>query len=110
MGDLVWAAGAGLAIGAGMGLYAMIRPGWAAWLVRLNPDTGRPGGVGEFRATFGAFVFFNHAPALVLFDGDRLRQISRLVDVRAFLDGHMVGQQLQRDDRDDGLDGPLAVR
>lgn len=65
MGDLVWLAGAGLAIGAGMGLYAMIRPGWAAWLVRLNPDPGRPGGFGEFRATYGGLFFFTHALALV---------------------------------------------
>jgi hypothetical protein len=65
MVDLVWPAGAGLAIGAGMGLYAMIRPGWAAWLVRLNPDTGRPGGFGEFRATYGGLFFFTHALALV---------------------------------------------
>jgi hypothetical protein len=65
MGDLVWAAGAGLAIGAGVGLYAMIRPGWAAWLVRLYPDPSRPGGFGEFRPTYGGLFFFTHALALV---------------------------------------------
>jgi hypothetical protein len=54
----------GLALGAGMGAYAMINPRWASWLVRLVPDAERPGGEGEFRGTYGGLFFFTHAVAL----------------------------------------------
>lgn len=51
------------AIGAGMGLYAMIRPGWAAKLVRLRDRPDLPGGFAEFRATYGGLFFATHAVA-----------------------------------------------
>jgi hypothetical protein len=41
----------------------------------------------------------HHAPALL--DRDTLRQISRLVDIRALVHGDVIGQHLQRDDIED---------
>jgi hypothetical protein len=61
--DIVAAAGA--ALGAGMGLYAMIDPAWAARLVRLQSDPARPGGFAEFRATYGGLFLASHAGALI---------------------------------------------
>lgn len=64
MSVLFWISGVGLAIGAAMGLYAMIRPSWASWLVRLKADEARPGGYAEFRGTYGGLFFFTHAMPL----------------------------------------------
>jgi hypothetical protein len=57
-----WLSGAGLVIGAGMGLYAMINPRWASQLVRLRED--QPGGAAEFRGTYGGLFLGAHAAAL----------------------------------------------
>ena len=62
-----WVCIAGLLIGAGMGLYAMVRPAWASWLVRLKADPERPGGYAEFRGTYGGLFFFTHALPLAFF-------------------------------------------
>jgi hypothetical protein len=59
-----WISFAGLVIAAGMGLYGMIRPSWASWLVRLRDDPARPGGFAEFRGTYGGLFFGAHAFAL----------------------------------------------
>src|SRR6476646_7171039 len=40
-----------------------------------------------------------------LLDGDRLRQVARLVDVCAAGHGRVVGEELERDDRQDGRQG-----
>ncbi|MBU6407723.1 MAG: hypothetical protein KGS44_11385 [Alphaproteobacteria bacterium] len=64
MSVLYWISALGLVIGAGMGLYAMIRPSWASWLVRLKADDARPGGYAEFRGTYGGLFFFTHAMPL----------------------------------------------
>lgn len=56
----------GLAIGAGMGAYAMINPRWAAGLVRLRDDPERPGGFAEFRGTYGGLFFGGHAVSAYL--------------------------------------------
>jgi hypothetical protein len=64
---MAWAyliSGVGLLIGAGMGLYAMFNPRWAARLVRLRDDPERPGGFAEFRGTYGGLFFAAHAVAL----------------------------------------------
>lgn len=53
------------AAGAGMGLYALIDPAWAARLVRLQADPARPGGYAEFRATYGGLFLLSHGAALV---------------------------------------------
>ena len=42
-------------------------------------------------------------PGLLL-DGDALGEIPRLVDVAAELDGEMVGEELKRNDSQDGAD------
>lgn len=60
-----WVSFFGLLIGAGMGLYGMIRPQWASWLVRLRDDPDRPGGFAEFRGTYGGLFFGSHGFALV---------------------------------------------
>jgi len=54
-----------LAFGAGLGLVSLIRPDWAAGIVRLQADPQRPGGYSEFRATYGGFFLMLHASALV---------------------------------------------
>jgi hypothetical protein len=59
-----WLAATGLLIGAGMGLYAMLNPGWAAKLVRLRED--QPGGAAEFRGTYGGLFLGAHGAALAL--------------------------------------------
>jgi hypothetical protein len=59
-----WISAVGLVIGAGMGLYAIIRPSWASWLVRLKADPERTGGFAEFRGTYGGLFFFTNAAAL----------------------------------------------
>lgn len=66
MSIVLWVAAVGLAIGAGMGLYAMINPQWASHLVRLRDDPDRPGGRAEFRGTYGGLFFFTHAMPLAL--------------------------------------------
>lgn len=48
--------------GAGMGLYALIDPAWAARLVRLQEAA--PGGAAEFRATYGGLFFLSHLVCL----------------------------------------------
>ena len=45
-----------------------------------------------------------------LLDRDRLGQVARLVDVRAPRDRHVVGEQLERDDREDRATAPRACR
>jgi hypothetical protein len=61
--DIDWIlAGLALLGGAGMGLYAMIDPRWAAKLVRLREAA--PGGAAEFRATYGGLFFFAHLVGL----------------------------------------------
>ena len=62
-GALFWLCALALLGGAGMGAYALVNPRWAAWLVRLQPDPARPGGAGEFRATYGGLFFAVHALA-----------------------------------------------
>jgi hypothetical protein len=52
-------------VGAGMGLYAMVNPGWGAKLVRLQPAEGTAGGFAEFRATYGGLFAFSHLGALL---------------------------------------------
>jgi hypothetical protein len=47
--------------GGGLGLYAMIDPGWASRLVRLVPAEGKVEGRSEFRATYGGLFFLPHA-------------------------------------------------
>lgn len=47
--------------GAGLGLYAMINPGWASRLVRLAPMEGKVEGKSEFRATYGGLFLLGHA-------------------------------------------------
>lgn len=61
-----WLSAAGLAVGAGMGLFAMINPRWAARLVRLRDDPEKPGGFAEFRGTYGGLFFASHALGLWL--------------------------------------------
>ena len=51
-------------LGAGMGLYGLINPQWAARLVRLRAAEGQPGGFAEFRATYGGMFLFTHAAAI----------------------------------------------
>jgi hypothetical protein len=60
-----WTSVVGLAIGAGMGLYGLINPRWAAGLVRLRDDPEKPGGFAEFRGTYGGLFLGAHAFALV---------------------------------------------
>ena len=45
-----------------------------------------------------------------LLDGDRLREVARLVDVETVEAGDVVGEQLQRDDREDRLQEPIGAR
>ena len=45
-----------------------------------------------------------------LLDGNRFRQVSRLVHVRALQHRHVIGEQLQRDRVDDGRHGIVHVR
>lgn len=45
-----------------------------------------------------------------LFDSDRLRQVARLVHVRPFSDGDMVGQQLHRHGIDQGRNQRVCLR
>ncbi|GJL98288.1 MAG: hypothetical protein DHS20C06_21050 [Hyphobacterium sp.] len=47
-------------LGAGLGLAALLSPGWAEKLVRLRADSSRPEGYAEFRATFGGVFLFLH--------------------------------------------------
>ncbi len=49
------------AVGAGLGGYAFINPGWASRLVRLVPMEGKKEGPSEFRATLGLLFFGAHA-------------------------------------------------
>jgi hypothetical protein len=56
----------GLALGALMGLGALISPQWAAGVVRLIADPARPGGYAEFRATYGGLLMMVHGGALAL--------------------------------------------
>jgi hypothetical protein len=64
----------GLLAGAGMGLYGLINPKWAANLVRLRDDPEKAGGFAEFRATYGGLFLAGHAVALwYLVDLLRLR-------------------------------------
>jgi len=54
------------AIGAGLGVYGLVNPGWASRLVRLRDDPDRPGGGAEFRATYGGLFIGVHVTCLVL--------------------------------------------
>lgn len=56
----------GLGFGAALGLGALIAPGWAAGVVRLQPDPARGGGYSEFRATYGGLLLAVHLTALIL--------------------------------------------
>jgi hypothetical protein len=56
----------GLALGALLGLKGLLDPQWAARLVRLQTEPGKPEGAAEFRATFGGMFFGLHAVALLL--------------------------------------------
>lgn len=60
-----WISALGLAVGAGMGLYGLINPRWAAGLVRLRDDPDKPGGFAEFRATYGGLFFATHLIGLL---------------------------------------------
>src|SRR6202167_387972 len=42
-----------------------------------------------------------------LLDGDGLGEVARLVDVEAAAAGDLVGEHLQRDDGEDGLEHPV---
>ncbi len=53
----------GLGLGAVLGLGALFSPGWAAGIVRLQPDPDRPGGYTEFRATYGGLFLLVHLSA-----------------------------------------------
>ncbi len=59
-----WLSALGLIAGAGMGLYGLINPKWAANLVRLRDDPEKPGGFAEFRSTYGGLFLAGHAVAL----------------------------------------------
>jgi hypothetical protein len=61
-----WTSCFGLAIGAAMGLYGLINPRWAAGIVRLRDDPEKPGGVAEFRGTYGGLFLATNGFALVL--------------------------------------------
>ena len=65
----MWAAWAlsalALALGAGLGMRAMVDPRWAAQLVRLKGDE-QGGGLAEFRGTYGGLFLGLHAAALLL--------------------------------------------
>jgi hypothetical protein len=60
-----WTSSAGLVAGAGMGLYALVNPRWAARIVRLRDDPDLPGGFAEFRGTYGGLFAGAHLFALV---------------------------------------------
>ena len=56
----------GLLLGALMGLGSLFSPQWAAGVVRLRAEEGRPGGYSEFRATYGGLLLMLHLTALVI--------------------------------------------
>jgi hypothetical protein len=67
------------AIGAGLGFYGLVDPGWAARLVRLRDDPDRPGGGAEFRATYGGLFIGVHVAALILlFSSNRTMALGAL--------------------------------
>ena len=58
-------------LGAAMGLLGLINPEWSRKTVRLAPDSEKPGGYSEFRASFGGlFLFFNGAVVLTIIGGN----------------------------------------
>ncbi len=61
------AAWSACAIGAGMGVKALIDPGWVGRLVRLQPDPAKREGRAELRANYGGIFTAMHVfAALVL--------------------------------------------
>lgn len=56
----------GLGFGAGLGLYALFRPEWAARFVRLKANPETPGGYSEFRATYGGLFLLSHLMTFIL--------------------------------------------
>jgi len=58
-------AGIAALIGGAMGLLSLIRPRWGAGVVRLTPETERPGGWAEFRASYGGALFLLHGAVLL---------------------------------------------
>ncbi len=58
-------AGGAAAIGALLGLVALLRPQKAAEIVRLRPDRDAPGGFAELRATFGGLLLLAHLAVLL---------------------------------------------
>lgn len=60
-----WASVTGLVLGAGMGLWGLLNPRWAAGVVRLQETPDKPGGFAEFRGTYGGLFLATHGFALV---------------------------------------------
>jgi hypothetical protein len=63
---MMWVSAITLGLGALMGLKGMADPQWAARLVRLQPEDGKPEGMAEFRGTFGGMFLGLHVVALVI--------------------------------------------
>ena len=62
-----WTSGLALLAGAGMGLWGLLNPRWAADLVRLQESPAKPGGFAEFRGTYGGLFLASHGVALASF-------------------------------------------
>ena len=58
-------AGGAAAIGALLGLIALLAPQQAAKIVRLRPDPDSKGGFAEFRAIYGGLLLFAHLAVLL---------------------------------------------
>ena len=79
-----WASAAGLAVGAGMGLWGLVNPHWSAGIVRLQETPEKPGGFAEFRGTYGGLFLATHGFALVFMIAVA-REIEALGDVPSYL-------------------------
>ncbi|MEM9054020.1 MAG: DUF4345 family protein [Pseudomonadota bacterium] len=53
---------------AALGMGALLAPKWAAGVVRLvaDPNPEKPGGVSEFRATYGGLLLLIHLSVLIM--------------------------------------------
>lgn len=79
-----WVSCFGLLIGAGMGLYGLLNPRWAAGIVRLREDPKKPGGFAEFRGTYGGLFLATNGFALVFMTAVA-REIETLSGVPTYL-------------------------